>query len=159
MIIVADTSPLNYLIQIGHIDILERIYGRILIPHAVHDELLAPEAPTAVRQWAQHPPHWLELVSPSRASNDLLSLLDAGEAEAISLAEEMQSGWLLIDERAGAREAFRRGIQTIGTLGIQRAAHYAGWLDLRVSVHQLQAVGFRASASLIAELISSLESK
>jgi hypothetical protein len=37
--IVADTSPLNYLILIDQIGILEPMYGRIAIPVAVHNEL------------------------------------------------------------------------------------------------------------------------
>jgi len=42
MIVVADTSPLNYLILIGHIDVLETIYGEVVIPPAVQDEMLDP---------------------------------------------------------------------------------------------------------------------
>jgi len=45
MIVVADTSPLNYLTLLGRIDIL---YGRIVIPHAVHDEMLSLKAPASV---------------------------------------------------------------------------------------------------------------
>jgi predicted nucleic acid-binding protein len=48
MIVVADTSPINYLILIDQIAILEALYGRILIPHAVLDEMLNPKAPSSV---------------------------------------------------------------------------------------------------------------
>ncbi len=39
MIVVADTSPINYLVLIGHIEILPHFYGRILVPPAVWEEL------------------------------------------------------------------------------------------------------------------------
>jgi predicted nucleic acid-binding protein len=53
MIVVADTSPLNYLILIEEADVLRKLYGRILIPPAVQVELLQPGAPAAVMAWMQ----------------------------------------------------------------------------------------------------------
>jgi predicted nucleic acid-binding protein len=45
MIVVADTSPLNYLILIGEPNLLYRLYGRTVIPRAVLSELQASGAP------------------------------------------------------------------------------------------------------------------
>jgi predicted nucleic acid-binding protein len=59
MIVVADTSPLNYLIRLGHPDVLREIYGRVLVPRAVLIEMQHPEAPPEVRAWASAPPHGL----------------------------------------------------------------------------------------------------
>jgi predicted nucleic acid-binding protein len=39
MIVAADTSPLNYLIRLGHPDVLREIYGRLLVPRAVLIEM------------------------------------------------------------------------------------------------------------------------
>ena len=156
MIVVADTSPINYLILIGQIDILETIYGRILIPHAVHDELLSPKAPPAVRAWAANPPHWLELLSPSTRTILAIPRLDPGETEAIALAEAIRADWLLIDEIAGRKEAIRRGLQTIGTLGILLEAHRSGMLDLKTALGQLKGACFRVSESLIETLLASV---
>jgi hypothetical protein len=60
MIVVADTSPLNYLIRLGHPGVLQEIYGRVLVPHAVLIEMQHPEAPSEVRAWASAPTAWLE---------------------------------------------------------------------------------------------------
>jgi len=60
MIVVADTSPLNYLIRLGRPDVLREIYGRVLVPHAVLMEMQHPEAPAEVRAWASAAPAWLE---------------------------------------------------------------------------------------------------
>jgi predicted nucleic acid-binding protein len=49
MIVVADTSPLNYLVLLGHIEILEKIYAEVVVPQTVLDELQDSEAPAEVR--------------------------------------------------------------------------------------------------------------
>ena len=155
MIVVTDTSPLNYLILINQIAVLEVLYGRILIPHAVYDEMLSPKAPPRVRAWAKNPPHWLELLSPSTSLHPPVPPLDRGETEAIALAEELHSDWLLIDELAGRNEATRRGLQTIGTLGILREGHRAGLLNLKIAIQQLQTTNFRIPTEILAKLLDS----
>jgi predicted nucleic acid-binding protein len=156
MIVVADTPPINYLILIDRICILETLYTRILVPHAVHDELLRSKAPAPVRAWALNPPSWLELLTPSTTPTTLLSKLDLGEAEAIALAEQLRADWLLIDEADGRDEATRRGLRTIGTLGILRDAHRAGLLNFSDEVIRLRKNGFYIGQALIDALIDSL---
>jgi len=57
MIVVADTGPLNYLILLGHIEVLHILYGEVVIPPAVQDELLDPSAPEPVsRGYPVHRP-------------------------------------------------------------------------------------------------------
>jgi predicted nucleic acid-binding protein len=62
MIVVADTSPLNYLIQIECDLILPKVYGRIVVPSGVMKELKDPGAPSTVKAWLLNPPGWLEVV-------------------------------------------------------------------------------------------------
>jgi predicted nucleic acid-binding protein len=65
MIVVADTSPINYLILIEEIDILTKMYGSVVIPHAVREELVRPSAPEPVRKWTRSSRHaWLEVRTP-----------------------------------------------------------------------------------------------
>src|SRR6266849_10066782 len=99
MVVVADTSPINYLVLIDQIEILPRLYNRILIPPAVLRELKHPVAPKPVRDWSVHPPGWLEVLIPQ--SSVTVVQLDLGESEAIALAIEMHADVLLIDEQAG----------------------------------------------------------
>jgi predicted nucleic acid-binding protein len=68
MIVIADTSPLNYLIRIGHIDVLPKVYDRIVIPPSVQAELNHPQAPEMVSQWIAQPAAWLENTNPSTES-------------------------------------------------------------------------------------------
>src|SRR5215475_5521060 len=99
MIVVADTSPVNYLILIQEIDVLPKIYGRVVIPQTVREELLRAFAPELVRSWMDHLPMWLEVRSPSSAPDSSLAKLDAGERDAIVLAAELYADQLIVDDR------------------------------------------------------------
>jgi predicted nucleic acid-binding protein len=46
-VVVADTSPIFYLLIIGHIDLLPRLFGKVVIPDAVQKELRHTTAPQA----------------------------------------------------------------------------------------------------------------
>src|SRR5467141_1064119 len=61
--IVADTTPLNYLVLIQAADILPNLYRRVLIPPAVKAELAHANTPAIVRAWISQAPPWLEVVS------------------------------------------------------------------------------------------------
>ena len=75
MIVIADTSPLNYLILIGEAEVLRRLYGRVVIPEAVLRELQNPQAPAKVAEWIAQPPAWLEINGSTVPSDPGLRLL------------------------------------------------------------------------------------
>jgi hypothetical protein len=60
-LVIADTGPINYLVLIGHIDLLPRMFDRIAVPRAVQAELSNPLAPFEVRRWMDNWPAWLEI--------------------------------------------------------------------------------------------------
>ena len=119
MIVVADTSPLNYLIQIDCDHLLAKLYERIIfVPASVMQELGHAAAPVLVRAWLTNVPAWIEVCQSVAAPDLELADLDPGEQEAIQLAEEQNADLLLIDERKGRRRARERGLKTTGTLGV-----------------------------------------
>ena len=83
MMIVSDTSPLRYLIAVGRADVVEQIFGHVLIPRAVERELTHPSTPEAVRRWMAQRPTWLEVRAAQSPDPELAERLDQGEAEAI----------------------------------------------------------------------------
>ncbi len=91
MIVIADTGPINYLVLIQEIQVLPALYGRITVPASVCEELKHPRAPDVVRLWMNQPPRWLEVRTPFFPPDAELanSHLDAGERDAILLAEEL----------------------------------------------------------------------
>jgi predicted nucleic acid-binding protein len=61
MLVIADTSPLHYLVLIEHTAILPALFGRVIIPPVVVEELQRPRTPAPVRVWMASPPTWLEI--------------------------------------------------------------------------------------------------
>jgi predicted nucleic acid-binding protein len=107
-VVVADTSPLNYLVLIGEVEVLAKLYGEVLVPEVVIAELTDPETPAAVGLWACNLPAWIG-VRPTPVSDERLENLDAGERAAILLAEAQSLPvLLLIDDAEGRAEAERR---------------------------------------------------
>ena len=157
MIVIADTSPLNYLIRLGHPDVLREIYGRVLVPHPVLIEMQHPEAPPEVRDWASTPPPWLEEVHVQQLDTSLAVELGPGEREAISLALEVRADVLLIDERAGRQEAEARHIAVAGTLAVLLQASLRGYIDFPEATKQLRRYGFRASRPIEAVMLARYE--
>lgn len=157
MIVVSDTSPINYLILIDVIDLLPQLYGRVLVPTHVCQELLDPVGPPRVREWAAAPPNWLEVRPVSMPLPEAaLAALDRGEQEAISLAAELQLP-LLIDDRRGRGVAQAHGLRVVGTLGILGAAAQRGLVDLRATVEQLtQQTNFRIAPELLQSFLERL---
>jgi predicted nucleic acid-binding protein len=153
MIVVADTSPINYLILIEEIDILTKMYGRVVIPRTVHHELLRPSAPEMVRAWISQLPAWLEVHAPVNAPDASLIKLDPGERDAILLAGELRADQLIVDDRQGRREAEKRGIPVMGTLGVLREAATIGLLDLRIAAKRLQATSFHLAPEVLTRLL------
>jgi len=121
MIVVSDTSPLNYLILIDLHDILPKLFDRILIPAAVHHELKSADAPDPIKRFLVEAPGWLE-VRPSPEIDATLRQLDSGEREVIALALSTKADSVLLDERKGRQAAGERGLRVSGTLGVIRRA-------------------------------------
>jgi predicted nucleic acid-binding protein len=155
MIVIADTSPINYLVLIDHIEVLPRLYGRVLIPPAVCEELQRARTPEVVRRWVADPPGWLEIVAPKQAPDSELikADLDAGERDALLLAHELAADELIIDDMDGRREARRRGLPFIGTLGVLRLAGDRGLLDFKQAIAELRNTSFYIEPRLLDRLI------
>jgi len=107
MIVVSDTSPLRYLIEVGAVDVLPRLFGEILTTPVVIGELRQGKFPEVVRQWADSPPAWLRVESPLNVQ--FLDRLDDGEATALSLAIERHAAAILVDERKAFSARRQRG--------------------------------------------------
>ena len=135
MIVVSDTTPLNYLVLIDSAQVLPAIFGRVYAPSAVIAELSHPRSPEVVRRWAATPPEWLIVQDPAVTNPSLK--LGPGETAAISLAQELAADRVLIDERAGYRAAVARGLQVASTLGILEEAAHRGLIDFEKTVDRL----------------------
>ncbi len=147
MIVVSDTSPLNYLVLIEHAQVLPLLFGRVVAPPAVIAELQHPGAPAVVRVWAADPPAWLDIRPPARIDPSLG--LGIGETQAISLAHELHADAVLIDERRALTIARKAGLFVTGTLGVLEIAAEQGLIDLVQAVVALKQTTFRVSEEVL----------
>jgi predicted nucleic acid-binding protein len=152
VIVVSDTSPLLYLSRLGHLGLLQRLYGDVVVPRTVWQELVErrPQAPGVEDLRGAT---WIRVDDRAEATaafTELLLLVDPGEAAAIVLAELLTAELLLVDDRKGWRAARARGIGTLGTIGVLVEARKRELvLELRPVFDALLREGFRADAALI----------
>jgi predicted nucleic acid-binding protein len=151
--VVADTAPLNYLVLIAAVEILPRLYESVWIPQAVREELAHRNTPEQVRNWIAQPPSWLIVRSETLPIDSALLRLDPGESQAIALATGLPAALLLIDDRQGGIEARRRGLKTVGTLGVLDEAASRGWIDLSEMFRRLNSTTFRSPRRLMALML------
>lgn len=155
--VVADTTPLNYLILIRQSEILASLFEQVLIPQAVPNELRHPKAPEAVSHWLRSLPSWL--VATTVQEIDETIMLGQGENEAISLAIERHVPVVLIDERRGRAAAESRGLLAVGTLNLIDLADEQGLLDGIQALHDLRQTTFRADSELLERFESKIKSR
>ena len=146
-VVVADTTPLNYLILIDQIEVLRELFGKVMISEAVLAELRHPKAPSAVTNWLLRLPEWLTVEKVERLDQTIQ--LGHGENEAISLAVERRISIVLMDERRGRSAAEARGLLAVGTLNILDLADERGLLDGVAVLETLKQTTFRADAELL----------
>jgi predicted nucleic acid-binding protein len=149
MIVVADSSPLRYLILIEEWRLLPLLFADILTSPGVITELSQPDTPLPVRVWIERLPAWIAVRSPRTPLPAFPFQLGVGECEAIALVEELSADALLADDGAARREASRRQIPVQGTLGILDLAAQNGFVEMPVALDKLLSTNFRASRKLI----------
>ena len=147
MIVVSDTTPLISLLKINQLDLLEKLFGEVLIPEAVFNELTVDERfqleAKVIRQKefiAVKPVNNLESVSILKRATGL----DQGESEAIVLTDELKADLLLMDEAKGRNVSAQMGLKIMGTIGILMAAYEEHELtsdEVRECVDGLQRAG------------------
>jgi predicted nucleic acid-binding protein len=152
-LVVADTSPIRYLVRIGQIDLLPQLFGKVFLPLVVAGELRHPSAPVAVRDWMGQPPEWLEVLQVADIDDPTLRALDDGERSAIALGLSIKADLILMDERKGAAVALSKGFEVAGTLGVLDLAAGRGLVDLAGALDRLKRTNFRYRQELFDVLL------
>ena len=155
MIVVSDTTPIISLLKLDHLHLLKDLFGQVVIPQTVYDELTVnPSFPLEAEEVKR-----CDFISVGYASLNAAKVLgdetglDAGESEAIVLAMECKAELLLMDERNGRCVAEQMGIAITGTIGILLRAFNEGMLqasDVRESLNDLKRNNIRFSEALLA---------
>jgi predicted nucleic acid-binding protein len=141
-IIVSDTSCLILLAKINRINLLQKLFGRITITSIIANE------------FGNELPDFIEIEDPHNTNYQkiLESIIDKGEASAISLALEKENCLLIIDDNKGRKEAQRLGLNLTGTIGILIIAKQKGLIhSISEVIDDIQNTNFRLSENLIIE--------
>ena len=146
-VVVSDTSPLHYLILCGAEGILPRLFRQVVIPPTVYREMQQPNTPPPVRQWATALPDWVAVQSPKTVN--LVLDVDAGELEAICLAQEIHADAVLMDDRAGRNAAIHCGLAVVGTVGLLEQAAARGLIELPSALARLRQTNARLDSEVI----------
>lgn len=146
-VVVSDTSPLHYLILCGAENILPKLFRQVLIPPTVFQEMQQTNTPPPVRQWAGALPEWVKVQAPKEVNLKLD--VDAGELEAICLAQEIHAAAVLMDDRAGRNAAMQCGLAVVGTIGLLEQAAARGLIELPPALARLHQTNARLDPDLI----------
>lgn len=147
--IVSDTSCLILFYKIGEMDLLHKVYGRIIITGTVSQEFRRPL------------PDWISIQDPTtNLHQGLISFLDAGEATSIALALELPEALLIIDELKGRKVAKELGIRITGSLGTIIAAKEKAIIQSAGSIiDKIKKTNFRISDDLLNKILQLVNEK
>ena len=147
MIVVSDTTPLISLLKINRLELLERLFGDVMIPTAVFDELTVDKRfRTEADQIRQKSFIVVKPVNNQESASVLKRAtgLDQGESEAIVLTDELEADLLLMDEAKGRSVSAQMGLKIMGTIGILMATYEEDELtsdEVRACINGLQRAG------------------
>lgn len=152
---ISNTSPLQYLHQIGELELLPRLFRRIVVPGAVEVELAAGRALGHVLPDLGVLP-WVDVRRGIRAPRTMLAHgdLGAGEREVLWLATAIPGSMVFLDDSEARRAALALSIPVSGTLGILLLAKQRGMIGLlRPLLDRLESARFRMAPNLRASVL------
>ena len=149
MNVVSNAGPLIALGKLGQLSMLLTLYGDILIPSQVYNEVVinglrlgADDAPAIDFLVQQGPIRVVEVALPSPLPAWAQSL-DAGEIEVIVLGQQQVADWVLIDNEHARKAAREVGLPLKGTVGLLLEAWRQGYLSLQAFALLIQEIKHR----------------
>lgn len=152
--VISNTSPIFYLNRLGYLELLERLYGEIVIPYGVLEELEEGEkAGEDVPDVSKY--KWIKLGNISVPSFiKIIPDLGKGEAEALSLAVEEKQHLLIVDDELARKIAKLQSLKFTGTAGILLKAKKGGLInEIKPILNQLKNVGFFLSEKVLTDIV------
>ena len=143
MIVVSDSTPLITLMKAMRLDFLHDLFGEVIIPEAVYQELTANDNyPDEAKLISNS--EYIRIVSIlDRKTVSVLQRatgLDLGESEAIVYADDIHADILLIDEVSGRRVAMDMGLDIMGSIGVLISAFKKGYIDAEEADESFQKI-------------------
>lgn len=153
-IVFANTSPIFYLGKLDYLELLERLYGEVIIPYAVLEELEeGKKADEDVPEISKY--KWIKVRRISVPSHiNLIPDLGKGEAEVLSLGLEETQHLLIIDDKLARQIAKLQSLKFTGTAGVLLNAKKEGLInEIKPILNRLHDVGFFLRKKLIDDIL------
>jgi len=126
--VVSNTTPIISLLKLNRLDLLQQLYGQILIPLAVYREIEAGKTKGYYKDLSKI--DWISILEiKDKKSVKYFLDLDQGEAEAIVLATEFNADLIILDERLGRFYAKHAELKVTGTIGVLIKAKKEGLIE------------------------------
>ncbi|VAW37668.1 hypothetical protein MNBD_CHLOROFLEXI01-2632 [hydrothermal vent metagenome] len=156
LVVISDATPLIALSKIKQLHYLADLFDTIYVPQAVYDEItVSGKGRSGAQEIAQASWIIVRKIEDKSRVEYLLTQLDIGEAEAIVLAQEVNAGLLLVDERKARAVAQRLGFNVIGTVGLLLLLKEQGKISrIRPLLDKLRSLNFRLSERVYNQVIS-----
>ena len=157
-VIVSDTSSLIILSRFDRLDLLNKLFEKVLIPQGVYEEIVEKE--DEIRDIFLQASFFETIMPTDKKLLFFVSqFLDKGESEAITLAKELNIA-LLIDERKGRRVSKMVGVSIFGFIGLLQMCVMENILTKEEAKKMLQDArnfGFRISPKLQEQFLQKLQ--
>jgi predicted nucleic acid-binding protein len=137
--IISDTSCFIILSKIGEIELLYKLFGKVVT------------TPQIAEEFGEQLPDWVEIKSVSdEYKQQLLELqIDKGEASAIALAIENKDCLLILDDYKARKLAVKMNLNITGTIGMLIAAKNKGVIpSIKSLLEKIKQTNFRISPEL-----------
>lgn len=137
--IISDTTCFIILTKIGELNLLEKIYGKVITTKEV------------AKEFGKKLPSWIEIKNPSDKYRQLIleMQIDKGEASAIALALETPNSTIILDDYKARKVAEKLGLEITGTIGIIIKAKKKGIIkSIKPILEKIKNTDFRLSEEL-----------
>jgi predicted nucleic acid-binding protein len=164
--VVSNTSPLLYLAKLGKLDLLKKLFDKIIIPETVYEEVVlkgkergfidAVVIDKAINDG------WIEVrqVTFDKKIESYSSEVDAGELAVIQLAKKLNSALTLIDDAPARIIAEGLGLKVKGTLHVLLKAYSKKLIkreEIKKLLSRLISLGFRISPELYGKVLEEID--
>lgn len=138
MKVVSNSSPLIILYKCDKLEILKHLFGKIMIPDAVHQEVIY-NTKDLQQSEAISRCDFIQVHSIPDQQLTFSHRIDRGEAEALMLASSLKADYLLLDDKRAQKEAQLQGIDFIPTFAVILKATQKGFIsDFDSVISELQ---------------------
>ncbi len=156
MKVVSDSTCIISLAKIKRLKILKELFGEILIPKAVYNEIYHPEK-EGFEEIRKADFIRVVEISDKRLAEFLKEYIDDGEAESIVLAMENNADLIILDDKDSRKIAKRFKLKVIGTLGVLLLAKKKGYIkDVKSLIDELKKKGFYVSKGVESRILRNL---